>query len=123
MRTRPVKPSDVPILDAWAKASGYPYPSNVGDCVCVVDENDQPIAACSPNMIVELYLWADPDQHPAAKLAAIRALHDSMIPMLRVEGISEVNAFLPPEIAAKFGRRLERTFGWVKNWQSWAKRF
>lgn len=110
----------MPILEAWAKASGFPYIQPI-EAMVVVDDEDHPIMACAPNAIIELYLWADPNQHPAAKLYALRMLHETMTPWIKGQGYSEVNAFLPPEIEGKFGRRLMRTFGWVRNFTSYCK--
>jgi len=123
MKTRPLQPSDVQLLARWAEASGFPYVEPNGGTYVVVDEEDRPVMACAPHQIMELYLWADPEQAPAVKLYALRLLHDGMIPAMQALGIHEVNAFLPPEIEWKFGRRLMRTFGWVRNWPSFAKRF
>lgn len=121
MRTREIRPSDLPLLKQWAEASGFPYIEPVGATV-VVDDEDRPIMACAPRRIIELYLWADSCQNPAVKLHAIRLLHDAMTPEMKRLGFDEVNAFLPPSIAEKFGRRLARTFGWVRNWPSFCKK-
>ena len=121
MNVRPIKPSDRPILERWAKESGFPYIEAI-EVYVVADEDDQPVMACAPHQIVELYLWVDGAQHPAMRLHALRLLHDAMIPALKAQGIDEVNAFLPPEIERKFGRRLMRSFGWVRNWVSFARK-
>lgn len=120
MKLRALLHSDKAILDKWAKASGYPY-IEIEDAVVIADDDGNPIMACAPRTLVELYLWADPQQHPAAKLHALRMLHEKMAPWIKAQGYSEVNAFLPPEIERKFGRRLMRTFGWVRNWVSYCK--
>lgn len=125
MTARKLKPSDIPILEAMAKASGYPYPklSELGAVYVVVDENDQPLMAAGAKEIIEIYLWCGEFEKPLAKMHAMRVLHDSMAVDLRSRGYREANAFMPPTLAARFGRRLERSFGWVRNWPSWAKRF
>lgn len=120
MKTRGLKPSDIPILKEWAAASGFPYIEPV-DAVVVVDEDDRPIMACAPRQIIELYLWADAGHAPPVKLHALRLLHDSMTPEMKRRGFGEVNAFIPPSIAEQFGRRLARSFGWVRNWPSFCK--
>lgn len=107
-------------LEKWAKSSGFPYIEPDGAFI-IADDQGNPIMACKPKQIVELYLWVDPNAAPLIKLHALRKLHDIMIPELKAQGISEVNAFLPPEIERKFGRRLMRTFGWVRNWISYCK--
>ena len=127
MRVRRLRASDIPKLQQMAADSGYPYPAPEDAAIeavhVVVDENDQPVMAAAAKRIIELYLWAGAFDHPAAKLHAVRLLHESMAAELQARGYSEANAFLPPAIARKFGRRLERSFGWVRNWASWAKRF
>lgn len=120
MRTRAITTTDAPILEAWAKSSGFPY-IEPKEAFVVVDDEDHPIMACSPHQIIELYLWSDPSRTPALKLHALRMLHDTMIPEMKARGITEVNAFLPPDIERKFGRRLVRTFQWVRNWTSYCK--
>lgn len=131
MTVRPLRESDLPALKRMAEAARYPYPNlsdSMIECVyVVVDDDDQPVMACAAERIVQLYLFAptvakSATVHPAAKLHALRLLHDAMAPELRANGYTEVNAFLPPTIAAKFGRRLMRSFGWVKNWPSWCRR-
>jgi len=121
MRVRPIKPEDRPTLERWAHESGFPY-IEPSEAWVVADEDDAPVMACAPQQIVELYLWVDRVQHPATRLHALRLLHDAMIPDLKARGIGEVNAFLPPQIDRKFGRRLMRTFGWVRNWASFARK-
>lgn len=111
-----------------AAQSGYPYPDLSSPLIeavhVVVDDEDQPVMAVAAQRIVELYLYGKPEpMHPALRLHAIRLIHDSLAAELRAKGYREANAFLPPGIAAKFGRRLERSFGWVKNWCSWCRTF
>ena len=124
MRVRPLRDSDIPILKRLAESSGFEYPTNPSEgnieAVLVVEDEDATIVmACAAERLVQLYLWADPDRHPAAKLGALRLLHTEMSKVLREKGYHSVEAFLPPSIAKQFGRRLERTFSWVKNWPSW----
>lgn len=79
--------------------------------------------ACAAERIVQLYLYAGKEGHPAARLHAIRILHEAMRDKLHERCYSEANVFLPPTLAKSFGRRLERTFGWRINWPSWFLRF
>ena len=110
-----------------AAASGFPYvdvKSLKVECIMVaVDENDQPIAAVAAHRILESYVWMDQAQHPAVKFAALRDLQPAMVQELRMKGWDEINAFLPPTLLQTFGRRLERSFRWVRNWPSFALRF
>ncbi len=124
MRVRPFQLGDTPTLRNMAEASGFPYIDPTSDKIealmVVVDEFDVPVAACAAERIVQLYLWCE-DQHPAAKMRALRMLHQEMAPALKAKGYDECNGFFPPQLAASFGRRLERSFGWVRNWTSWCK--
>ena len=126
MTIRPLRQSDLPLLAEIGKAHGFPYEdptsANIEACLAVVDENGHLLMACAAERIVQLYLWST-EFEPAAKLHAIRLLHKEMAIALRARGYNEADAFLPPTIAKRFGRRLERTFGWVRNWQSWCVHF
>lgn len=111
-----------------ADASGFPYPDLSGPHIeavrVAVDSDDQPIMAVAAKRLVEMYLYVDPAHSPAVRIDALKAIHHDMATALREIGYTEGEIFLPPEIAGKFGRRLERTFGWVKNrWENWTLRF
>lgn len=125
MTARRLKPSDIPILQAMAEASGWPYPPLVDlEMVCVVvDENDRPLMAAGVKKILETYLWVGDIKKPLARMHALRVLHAKLESDLRSVGFREANAFLPPTLASRFGRRLERSFGWRRNWESWFLRF
>ena len=126
MHTRALRQSDIPTLEAVARATGFPYPdlgSGLEAVTVVVNEGDQPLMAVGAKKIIELYLWCGVGMTPHEKTAALRLLHESMIEELCSKGYHEANAYLPPQIAGKFGKRLEKTFGWVRNWPSWARRF
>lgn len=125
MMVRGLKASDIPILEAMAQASGYPYPdpSTLEEIQVVVDEDDRPLMAVGAERILQLFLWSAKFERPLAKLHCLRLLHETMAITLRNSGYHSAEVFLPPVIAKKFGARLERTFGWIKNWQSWNKRF
>ena len=127
MTVRPLKLSDIPILRAMAEESGFPYPDlESGRAVevhVVADDEDRPVMAAAAAPILEMYLWCGDFRRPLAEVFAVRLLHESMAESLKAKGWSEVNAFIPPRLAVKFGRRLERTFGWRPNWPSWARRF
>lgn len=125
MIVRPLQPSDVPILRGMAERSGYPYPDPLEalEIIRVVaDDDNKPLAAAAGKKLVEVYFWTGSFERPHAKLHAIRLLHDTMGPELKAMGYSFVEAGLPPEIEAVFGKRLKE-FGWFKNaWPSWGRR-
>ena len=125
MTVRNLKASDIQPLREMAEASGHPYPEPSDSLVAiqvVAGDDDEPIMAGAVEEIWQAYLWCAPGS-PHERLAALRLLHEGMASRLREKGIKSVEAFLPPTVAQRFGRRLERTFGWTRNWKSWNKRF
>lgn len=123
MRTRALKESDIPALKSMAEASGFPYPdlsaARLEAIVVVVDDEDRPVMACAAERICQLYLWCGEFQRPHAKVYALRLLHETMAAELRRKGYTSAEAFLPPTLARRFARRLEKIFGWKPNWPSW----
>ena len=125
MTVRPFEERDRAALQRMQGRYPYQDPAHpmIEGCMVAVDERDEPIAAVAAERIVQIYGWFDSDTPMLTRLAAIRALHGAMVPELAAKGYREANAFLPPAICAKFGRRLERSFNWVRNWNSWCFRF
>ena len=126
MVVRPLRETDLHAIRELGKSSGFPYEdptaANIEAALVVCDDDGRLLMACAAERIVQLYLWST-DFEPAAKLHAIRLLHREMAKALKQKGYNEADAFLPPTIAKAFGRRLERTFGWCRNWASWCVRF
>ena len=126
MRTRQLRESDIPILRAMADASGFPYPdlaaARLEAVLVVVDDEDCPLMACAAERLVQVYLWSGKFERPLAKVFALRLLHESMAKELRRLGYTFSEVFLPPSIAKRFARRLEKTFNWRPNWPSWTHR-
>ena len=125
MTARPLLDSDIPALGSFAAASGYPYPDlstsvHIESIIVIADDQDRPIMACAAERIVQLYLWAAPGTSPAARLHALRLLHDAMSKELKALGYDSAEAFVPPSLAKRFGRRLMRTFQWTPNWPSFS---
>ena len=127
MTVRALKASDLPALRAMADAIGFPYPELTEEHLeavrVLVDDDDRPMMAVAAKRLVELYLWCGDFKRPLAKLHAIRMLDEDMSEILRRKGYHQAEAFLPPTVAKRFARRLEKSFGWRKNWQSWVKGF
>ncbi len=123
MTLRPLRPSDIHVLNARAESSGYPYPvPDDSELTLVIEAADGTIiTACAAKKLIELYLWPS-DASPATLAAALNLLHREMPKVLIELGYKSAEAFIPPEIAGRFGRRLERSWGWVKNWSSWSRR-
>lgn len=75
-------------------------------------------------LTAEAYLLIDPAEgSPRERWGNILALHDGMEREAWGRGLQDVHAWLPPEIAGKFGRRLKR-LGWVRDdsWTPYCKR-
>jgi hypothetical protein len=106
-----------------AEASGFPYPelsaARIEAVVVVVDEQDRPVMACAAERLVQMYLWCGEFQRPHAKVFALRLLHEAMSEELKSKGYESAEAFLPPSLAKRFARRLEKMFAWRRNWPSW----
>ena len=114
-----------PVLEAMmagAESRGLPYPARDGphiEAVQVGEDNGEVIGAAIANSIIELYLVGDPTLHPKVRMNAVCLLHQGMIAELAELHYHEANIFLHPSLVKTFGRRLERSFGWAKNWDSW----
>lgn len=121
MTVRYLQEGDKPTLQAMAEASGFPYPEfDATEAVLVVvDDNNRPLMAVAAERICQIYLWCGHFERPLAKVHAMRMLHEAMGEVLKQKGYVGADAFLPPSIAKRFSRRLEKSFGWVKNWPSW----
>ncbi len=127
MTIRPVEISDIPSLRNMHALSGldYKFPdltSEFMEAVLVIESDGVPVAACAAERIPQLYLWME-DDHPAARMHYIKVLHDAMAKVLSSKGYHEANCFIPPQLERSFGRRLMRTFNWVRNWPSFARSF
>jgi hypothetical protein len=90
--------------------------------LAVEDESGNLIGAVAAERIVQLYFFRG-EGGPAETLGAIRMLHSAMAEELRAKGYRSADAFLPPQVEKSFGRRLMRTFGWVRNWASFCIHF
>jgi hypothetical protein len=130
MIVRPLEPSDIPILEQMQRDQGFDYamPDLTGshmEAVAVVEDEQtgEVLCAVAAERILQLYFFAGDFGPPHARAHAIRLLHESMIPALKQKGYNEVNSFLPPRIAERFGRWLERRFRWTPNWSSWTRHF
>jgi hypothetical protein len=111
-----------------AEATGFPYPvleehGKLEAIVVVAGEDGQPLMAAAAERLVQIYLYCRKASAPHENLAALRLLQDAMIAELKRQGYHGAEAFLPPTLAQRFGRRLERTFGWTRNWASWNRSF
>jgi hypothetical protein len=123
MRVRELKAEDVPILKRHAEATEFPYPDfddpHVEAFLVVVDSEDRPIVACAAKRLIELYGYFDPNCSPSLRMKAMGMLHEGMAVALRTNGYNTASVGIHPRLAKTFGRRLERSFGWLKNTFDW----
>ena len=128
MRVRPYQTSDEPAIRQMFANCPFPYDfpelngPKMESVMVLVDDDGEILMAAAAERILQIYLWSKAFA-PAARLHGIRLLHEAMASVLREKGYNSCEAFLPPNVSNTFGKRLERTFGWVKNWQSWTRRF
>jgi hypothetical protein len=128
MKVRAIEERDISALKSIHEARGwnFPFPDvNSSEAAqVVVDDEDRPIMAATAKRIAEVVLICPENGniHPLVKMEAIKMLHESIRDILVPKGITEVNAFLPPEIEKSHGRHLVKWFGWAKNWPSFTIR-
>jgi hypothetical protein len=75
-------------------------------------------------LTAEAYLLLDPEAgSPREKWQWMLGLHEATRRDALARGLEDVHAWLPPEIAKKFGKRLTR-LGWVRDdeWTPYCKR-
>ena len=134
MTVRQLNPSDIPILQEIAAASGCPYPPfddpHIEAFLVVADSEDRPIVAVAAKRLIELYGYFDPTCSPSLRMKAMGMLHEGMSETLRGKGYNSCECYLPPSIEVTFGGRLTRgirsprfLWRWAKNWQSFTIRF
>ena len=86
--------------------------------------NEQIRGAALLRLTAEAYLLLDPSQGtPRERWQSLLALHQAAQQDAWQRGLEDVHAWLPPPIAKKFGRRLER-LGWLRDdaWTPYCKR-
>ncbi len=136
MRIREYGEGDLEALRAIHGAQGFPYefpdlrnPLFLTKLVLADDEKGEGegkgIAGASLlRLTAEAYLLLDPKRGtPKERWAWLLGLHEATRREAWGRGLEDVHAWLPPEIAAKFGRRLRR-LGWVRDdeWTPYCKR-
>jgi hypothetical protein len=85
----------------------------------VIDGN-QPVGAALARMTVEIYGFCDPAWGtPAMRLEVLRLLHKEIEKEMVRQRIRTAHAWLPPEMARSFGRKLRKFFRWTQPDPSW----
>jgi hypothetical protein len=80
--------------------------------MAVVNEANSPIVAAALKVEAEAYLWMDHSLGtPESRMEAFQMLHVDVVHQARTCGFDQMHCVLPPEIADRFGKRLE-DLGW-----------
>jgi hypothetical protein len=109
-----------------AQAFGYPLPDLTDPLFLVrtvVEEDDHARLAIFLRLTAESYLLADPaDGTPRQRWQWLQAAHEATRQAATARGLADVQAFLPPEVARSFGRRLQ-SLGWRRDpWNCYTRR-
>ena len=146
MLVREYRPEDCAALAEIHAAQGFAYPTpDLSDPLFVSKlvlldagrEVASPSAAHSANaappakivgaallrLTAEAYLLLDPAESPRARWKALLALHSAAERDAWQRGLQDVHAWLPPPIAASFGKHIER-LGWIRDtaWTPYCKK-
>jgi hypothetical protein len=132
MQVRDLNFLDWPVIEGWHERSGFDYPlpkplgfTNLGEgeafaAMKVVIDNRQLVGAALARMTVEIYGFCDPTWGtPAMRLEMLRLLHQEIAAEMKKQKIRTAHAWLPPEIAKSFGRRLKKLFRWNEPAAGW----
>ena len=131
MLVREYQERDLDALRAIHAAQGFDYPlPDLNNPLFVTklvleDEATKRIrAAALLRLTAEAYLLLDPRQGtPRDRWQSLLALHAATERDAWQRGLEDVHAWLPPPIAHKFGRRLQR-LGWLRDdaWTPYCKK-
>lgn len=121
MTVRPLKPEDIPQLQAIYEEMGFDYsfpdllsPEFVD--VTVLEDGGRPIMAIASRKTVEAYLFMDKSWGtPAWRQEGFMQVHLAAHKAIKALGFRDAHCWVPPQIVRSFGRRLERVFGWRKS--------
>jgi hypothetical protein len=128
MNIREYTPADLMRLEEIYNRQGFEYDFPELDDpiypVKLVVENGsgRPDMALALRLTTEAYLLVDPAAGgPLEKWDKFQALHRAAERAAAELDLDDVHCWLPPTIAKRFGRRLER-LGWQRNlWPCWSK--
>jgi hypothetical protein len=90
---------------------------------CVAAKNDEAQMATFLRVTAEAYLFVDPQAGtPRERWQALLQVHEQVRQQAASLGLSQVQAFLPPELGKRFDRRLKK-LGWQQEtWRSYGFR-
>jgi hypothetical protein len=130
MQVRDYKESDLAQLKAIHASQRFNYafpdlsnPLFVTKLV-LSDSDEKILAAAFLRLTAETYLLLDPNAGtPRDRWQSLLALHAATHRDAWHRGLEDAHAWLPPPIATKFGRRLQR-LGWIRDdtWTPYCKK-
>jgi hypothetical protein len=142
MRLREYLPSDLEALRAIHRGQGFAYqfpdfndplfltrvilaedPENTPDASAGIGTTGNVVGAAFLRLTAEAYLLLDPRAGtPRQRWQWLLTLHQAAQRDAWQRGLADVHAWLPPPIAQKFGKRIER-LGWVRDdaWTPYCK--
>lgn len=142
MLVREYQPSDLDALRRMHAQQGFDYPfPDIGDPIfvsklVVEDESGRVVMASLARLTCEMYLLMERTDargtsgqgrsgagNPRERFDRLLTLHAAGERDLLARGLDDAHAWLPPQIAKRFGRRLE-TLGWVRDdaWTPYCRR-
>jgi hypothetical protein len=128
MLVRPYTDADLAALRAMHAAQGFGYElPDLSDPLflvrTVVENEGRARMAALLRLTAETYLLADPrDGTPRRRWQWLQSLHEATRQEATERGLADVQAFLPPQVARAFGRRLE-SLGWRRDpWPCFTRR-
>ncbi len=130
MLIRPYTDADLSALQRMHAAQGFDYafpdlrnPLFLSKLV-VEDDAGHAVMASLGRLTCEAYLLVDPAAgKPRERYARLIALQRAAEFDLRTRGLEDAHAWLPPRIAARFGRRIAQ-LGWLRDdaWTPYCRR-
>ena len=125
MRVTDVTPLTLEAMAEVHRLSGFDYefPKDLDTPLfpvrrAVLNDANYPIAVAALKVEAEAYLWMDHTLGTAEdRMIALAMLNADVAKRARAIGFDQAHCVLPPEIAARFGKRLE-ALGWkpARNW-------
>lgn len=120
MKISDISPLALECIKDVHRASGFDYqfPKDFSTPLFPVrrvatDDSGRFIAAFALKVEAETYLWMDSSYgSPETRWQAVQALNSDMVERARTIGFDQTHCVLPPEIAERFGKRLQE-LGWI----------
>lgn len=128
MNIRPMVAEDVSKLRQIYDEMGFDYqfpdllsPEFVN--VMVLEDEGVPVMAIASRKTVETYLFMKKGwRTPGWRQECFLQLHLAAHKAVKALGFTDVHAWVPPQVAKSFGRRLQRVFGWKRSiWEVFSK--